>query len=303
MFGWLKRLFWRGYGRDNGPSSVPSHCAAPAGPTRINGLDCLARSVSPRPPDTRAPHIGQVREVRTDDRAIAEVPAWFDHFPNRFAVVDVETTGIHHTDRIVSFAAICIERTALLQSQIPVRRMNLIFDPGKKCHPEAERVHGYTDWMLRHQQFFAEYANSISKLLEETDLLVAHNAEFDLDFLCREFKHAGIEPIRKPAFCTMNAYRQRFKGRANLDTVAARIGLARSGIRHGALEDCFLTLNVFLWLQGCPVRVDYSKVPFEVTRFENLRDVPPRPMGQLPPRKRRPRQRGSHVRPPRRSAA
>ena len=91
-------------------------------------------------------------------------------------------------------------------------------------------------------------------------LLVAHNAEFDLSFLRREFEHAGAPPIIKPAFCTMTAYRQRYTGRANLDTVAARVGIARSGVRHGALEDCFLTLNAFLWLNGCPRRFDYGQV-------------------------------------------
>jgi DNA polymerase-3 subunit epsilon len=233
----------------------------------------------------------------------ADVPAWLGQFPNRFAVIDVETTGIHRTDRIVSFAALFVERAALLHKQVSIRQVNLIFDPGKKCHPEAERVHGYTDWPLRHQEFFAGYASSIRELLDETDLLVAHNVEFDLGFLCREFEHAGVEPIRKPAFCTMNAYRQRYIGRANLDTVAARIGLTRSGARHGALEDCFLTLNVFLWLRDCPVRVDYGELPSELTVFKNLQDVPPMPAGQLPPRKRRPRQFASPVGPLHRSAA
>jgi DNA polymerase-3 subunit epsilon len=100
-----------------------------------------------------------------------------------------------------------------------------------------------------------------------------------------------LPPIRKPAYCTMKAYRQRYMGRANLDTVADRVGLVRSGIRHGALEDCFLTLNIFLWLNGCPRRFYYGKLPPEMLGFRNLQDVPPIPHGPLTPIKRRPRQR------------
>jgi DNA polymerase-3 subunit epsilon len=110
------------------------------------------------------------------------VPAWFDRLPDRFAVVDVETTGIHGTDRIVTFAATFLERVALLEDSMSIKCLHLIFDPGKKCHPEAERVHGYDDWTLRHQEFFAEHAKRIRALLDETDLVVAHNAAFDLSF-------------------------------------------------------------------------------------------------------------------------
>ncbi len=167
--------------------------------------------------------------------------------------------------------------------------MHLVFDPGKKCHTEAERVHGLDDWTLRHQEFFSERAESIRELIEGADLLIAHNAEFDLSFLCREFEHAGLTSATKPVFCTMQAYRRRYTGRANLDTVAARVGFARSGVRHGALEDCFLTLNIFLWLHDCPRRFNYDQLLPEVLGFRNLRDIPPIPLGPLPPRKRRPR--------------
>ena len=263
MFGWLARLFQRRRGgRDDGPGRTPA-CSAEAATARWEWPDGSAR---PEP-----------------------LPGWFNRLPDRFVLLDVETTGIHSSDRIVTLAAISVERTALLRDSMTINYMHLIFDPGKKCHPEAERVHGHDDWELRHQEFFSEHAQSIREFIDGADLLIAHNAEFDMSFLHREFEHAGVAPITKPAFCTMQAYRQRFTGRANLDTIAARVGLMRSGARHGALEDCFLTLNVFLWLHDCPRRFNYDRLLPEQLGFGNLRDVPQMPVGPLPPRKRRPR--------------
>jgi DNA polymerase III subunit epsilon len=57
------------------------------------------------------------------------LPAWFNRLPDRFVLLDVETTGIHSSDRIVTLAAISVEWTALFEESMTINYMHLIFDP------------------------------------------------------------------------------------------------------------------------------------------------------------------------------
>lgn len=222
-------------------------------------------------------------------------PAWLAQLPAKVLVVDVETTGLTNRDRLVSFAGVLLETEALGDGKFQLRYMHSIFDPGRKSHPKAEAVHGYSDWVLRHQEPFVESAETIARLFEEADVVVAHNAEFDIEFINREFEYAGYPRIAKPIFCTMTAYRQLGTWEsASLSAVARRIGLGRRGERHGALEDAWLALMVYLWLHNCPYRIPFDTVSPEPW---NLRPVPPMPEGPLPRRKRRPKRRNVAVGP------
>ena len=205
--------------------------------------------------------------------------------PRTIAFLDVETTGLHSNDRIVALAFILLDASELAESSRHFRFAHLIFDPGKKCHPAAAAVHGYDDWTLRHQAFLAEEAQSVRDFLHEADLLVAHNAAFDCGFVNRELQAAGLPPLAVPTFCTMQEYRARHAGRASLKAVAARIGMARCGERHGAFEDAWLAMNIYLWLHGRPGPVPFSVVPPERRAPHNFRPPPPTPEGDLPPRK------------------
>ena len=205
--------------------------------------------------------------------------------PSTFVAIDLETTGLNDDDRIVSLSALLVESARLNEKEIDIRCLNLIFDPGKKSDPAAERIHGYDDWILRHQQFFSEKAQDVRGFLERADLVVAHNAEFDLSFLNRELSAAGLKPLSKPSFCTMSAYRRRHNGSASLNAVAGTLGLARAGMQHGSLEDAWLTLQIYLWLHGGPRPMRFSQIPADKTVFTNLQPVPPKPsMARLPRR-------------------
>jgi DNA polymerase-3 subunit epsilon len=208
-------------------------------------------------------------------------PDWLGWLPPRLVAVDVETTGLAETDRVVSFGAVVLATASLATGRPEIACHHLIFDPGRASHPRAEAVHGYDDWLLRHQDPAGPHVGAVADILAGADLIVAHNAAFDLGFLAREFATAGLPPVSAKVYCTMEAYRRRGeKGRAALDAVCRRIGLARVGTRHGALEDAWLALRAYLWLQACPVAVARP----DLAAPSNLRPVPPRPDGILPPR-------------------
>lgn len=203
---------------------------------------------------------------------------------DKMVFVDVETTGLYSSDRIVSLGVVELDGSALRNGRLEAELTHLIFDPGKKSHPQAEAVHGYDDWLLRHQESFQDYATQLRPRFEGADIIVAHNASFDERFIRQEFDGAGMI-LKAPAFhCTMQQYRRMHQGRAGLDTVLAKMGLSRRGSRHGALEDAWFAMCVYLWLAG----FDYPGLKDEaLSKPLNLRDPPAHPGLPLPRRSKK----------------
>ncbi|MFD2142322.1 exonuclease domain-containing protein [Ancylobacter oerskovii] len=200
----------------------------------------------------------------------------------RVIVLDTETTGLSQYDKIITLAALRFEGTELKDS------LHHVYDPRKDSHPGALAVHGWDDWTLRFQDLFAETAEEVRDFLLWGDRLVAHNAEFDMRYVEREIRKAGLAPLDHPdVYCTMERSRRRWSGSAKLDLCLDRIGLQRAGARHGAYEDAFLTSCLYFNLQGSN---DRPAAPITWPAPTNLRPAPPRPDGTLPrrtPKRRR----------------
>jgi DNA polymerase III subunit epsilon len=228
---------------------------------------------------------GSQPTVQVDHPPIKVTP-WLSKLPARVLFVDVETTGLNDDDRVVSFAGILLTTAALAVGEFHMKVCHLVFDPGRKSHRKAEDLHGYDDWTLRHQDFFVELVDVVVELIAGADLVVAHNASFDRKFIDRELVAVRRPCIAKPFYCTMEAHRAKhLMGSSSLDTVAADYGFSRAGLRHGALEDAWLAMMIYLGQQGCPRKFPFERLPDHLPR--NLRPAPQRPEGRLPRRKRR----------------
>jgi DNA polymerase III subunit epsilon len=203
--------------------------------------------------------------------------------PKQVMFLDVETTGLHSTDRVVCLGALTLETAKLQTFPFDVAMLHLVFDPMKKSHREAERVHGWDDWTLRHQDLFADHAEAIRAAIDAADLVVAHNASFDIGFIDRELTMAGLTMPTKPVECTMRAWRARGLPRATLSAVCGHLGLGRAGDVHGALEDAGLAMQAWLALHSSAVRLGQIAYPPP----SNLKPAPPRPDGSLPRRRSR----------------
>ncbi|WP_455296655.1 3'-5' exonuclease [Brucella pituitosa] len=195
----------------------------------------------------------------------------------KIIVFDTETTGLLPYDRIITIGAVKIEGGELLKQSL-----YLIFDPRKDSSPQAEAVHGFDNWMTRYQDLFADLASSLRQWFGWADELVAHNAEFDMRYIQREFRKAEVQMLSQPVYCTLDGARRLWRGEsAKLDHCLSRIGLSRVGARHGALEDAYLTAGLYLHQQG-------SKLPIPpIDAWQepnNLKPYPSRPFGQLPRR-------------------
>jgi DNA polymerase-3 subunit epsilon len=166
-----------------------------------------------------------------------------------YIIFDCETTGLHATDRIVSLGAVRLGADLSLK-----RTLHLVFNPGRKSHWAAERVHGLSAHYLAYQPAFRDHLDEVQEFFAGA-ILVAHNLEFDTRMLNQEFALCGVAPLSQVhgARCTMLEWRERSdSGRGSLDDALNQIGLNRAGQVHGALEDAILAARVLRWLDGLP---------------------------------------------------
>jgi len=168
------------------------------------------------------------------------------------AFLDLETTGIGSTDRLVSFAGVKLKLDA--PGEIAV--LHLVFNPQCECTDAAAWEHGYSERELALQDPFDGYAKPLRQWFDDVDLVVA-NAAFELRFLSDVFARAGARGLDTQTLCAMQSHRSRGETPATLEALAARLGFAR-GVRHGALRDAWACMQAFLKMQGLPWRLDYG---------------------------------------------
>ena len=166
----------------------------------------------------------------------------------REIVLDTETTGLDPRDghRIVEIA--CLE---LLHGIATGRRFQRYVNPGRDVPEEALAVHGLTAEFLSGHPPFAAIADELLAFIGG-DVLVTHNAEFDLAFLDAELARLQYPPLASSHIDTLALARRRFPGApASLDALCRRFGVDLSGReKHGAEIDCVLLAEVYLELQG-----------------------------------------------------
>jgi DNA polymerase-3 subunit epsilon len=198
---------------------------------------------------------------------------WPDSLPASVAFCDVETTGLSNQDRIVSFGGIGMINRKPAKGRPDLTYVYLVFNPGRRNGRVAEQIHNFSDSTLRLQDPFAVHAADVRCFLASYELLVAHNAAFDIRFINRELRLSGLPALATPVYCTMKAYRALgLGGSAALTAVCRRVKLARAGELHDAIEDAWLAMQIYLWLKGCPLqrrlRRSLPRAPSNLRRAE-----------------------------------
>ncbi|MEU2111654.1 TerD family protein [Streptomyces sp. NPDC019507] len=159
-----------------------------------------------------------------------DVPSMGDYAYD-WALVDVETSGlIARRDRVLSVAVITIgpdgEQTG---------EFSTLLNPA--CDPGPVEVHGLTVERLHGAPTFDQIAGRIGAMLQDR-VLVAHNAQFDYDFLAYEFARARMWLPVSQRLCTLALNRQVDPPTDDmkLGTLAAHYGVPQQRA-HDALDD------------------------------------------------------------------
>jgi DNA polymerase-3 subunit epsilon len=154
-----------------------------------------------------------------------------DGYTHDWALVDVETSGlVARRDRVLSVAVVTVGRDGRQTGEF-----STLLDPG--CDPGPVRVHGLTAERLRGAPTFDQVAERIGALLQNR-ILVAHNAQFDYDFLAYEFARARMWLPVSQRLCTLALNRQMDPPTADmkLGSLAAHYGVQQRHA-HDALDD------------------------------------------------------------------
>ena len=170
----------------------------------------------------------------------------------KLIVLDTETTGleVEQGHRIIEVGAVTLEdrkRTDL--------HFHSYLNPQRSIDEEAEKVHGLSMERLANEPEFSEIAESFLEFVEG-NVLVIHNAGFDIGFLNAELKRASSNYPALEEICqiedTLVIARSKFPGQRNsLDALANRFeisGYDRSF--HGALLDANILADVYIHLTG-----------------------------------------------------
>jgi len=167
----------------------------------------------------------------------------------REIVLDTETTGMDPAtgDRIVEIG--CVE----LENHVPTgKTLHMYLNPERDVPAEAVAVHGLTQEFLSKHPTFAEVVDKFVDFIGE-DMLIIHNADFDVKFLNAELRTLGFPLIQmRRVTDTVRMARLKFPGSpANLDALCRRFGIDLSSrTLHGALLDSELLAEVYLELLG-----------------------------------------------------
>lgn len=115
--------------------------------------------------------------------------------------VDTETTGLKPEDghKIIEICMLVYTLENELLRHSFCQRIN----PKRSIDSGASAVHGILLGDLITMGTFATYEPHISKILDKTDLLVAHNLAFDANFLVHEYASLKKEMPSVADFCTM----------------------------------------------------------------------------------------------------
>jgi len=157
----------------------------------------------------------------------------------RVIVLDTETTGLDaKSERIIELALLSVlVDTTTGQPVGPVTTYESFEDPGKPIPPAITEITGIDDSMVRGQRIDD---TRVAELVQDADLIVAHNAGFD-----RPFVEARLPVFATRAWnCSFAGidWKAQGSGSAKLEFLAHERGWFYDA--HRALVDCHALLQV-----------------------------------------------------------
>ncbi|MET8859484.1 DEDDh family exonuclease [Streptomyces sp. NPDC004579] len=174
-----------------------------------------------------------------EDLTTAASPAsWPAAYPQGYAVVDVETTGLARDDRIISAAVYRLDARGEVEDHW-YTTVNPERDPGPVW------IHGLTSEMLEGAPLFQEVAEEFATRLAGR-VLVAHNAVFDWSMIAREYARADREAPVRQRLCTIALSKELGLPLPNhkLESLAAHFGVVQQRAHH-ALDDARVLAEAF----------------------------------------------------------
>ncbi|NLM00597.1 MAG: 3'-5' exonuclease [Treponema sp.] len=172
-----------------------------------------------------------------------KLPSLFDEGAV-FTAIDTETTGLNkHNDRIIEIGAVKFDKNGIID------KFSSLINPKRPLTQICIKLCGIYDDMLSD-------APTVAKVLPEFlcfisgSTLIAHNANFDINFINAECERIHFPQLTKPnipALDTVKISRFCFPSfeKHNLQFLAHKFAI-NSGKAHRALDDAIVCKEIFL---------------------------------------------------------
>lgn len=159
-----------------------------------------------------------------------------------FVVFDTETTGlVPHRDDVVQLGAVRVVNGRIVPGEV----IDQLVNPGRRIPPESTRVHKVTDAMVADAPGPVPVTETFHGFARDS-VIVAHNAPFDMAFMKRYGKMAGLawdHPILDTVL--LSAVLFGASESHTLDALCARLEVEiPPELRHTALGDAVATAEV-----------------------------------------------------------
>ncbi|MCX4879860.1 DEDDh family exonuclease [Streptomyces sp. NBC_00847] len=170
--------------------------------------------------------------------AASSPTTWPAAYPQGYAVVDVETTGLARDDRIISAGVYRLDARGEVEDHW-YTTVNPERDPGPVW------IHGLTSEALEGAPLFQDIAEEFATRLDGR-VLVAHNAVFDWQMIAREYARAKSEAPVRQRLCTIALSKELGLPLPNhkLESLAAHFGVVQQRAHH-ALDDARVLAEAF----------------------------------------------------------
>jgi DNA polymerase III epsilon subunit family exonuclease len=164
-----------------------------------------------------------------------------------YCVIDFETTGLSpHGSDVIEYAAVRVEDDG--EGGLAVSEVFTDLCAPKKAYisQKITQITGITPDMVAGKPPFEEHLQGLLDFIGD-DTVVAHNIEFDMGFLRRYCRNAGL-PVPVKTSCTIKLARRYCRLPSyKLESVAKAMGVNDGGY-HRALADAYTTARVLMEL-------------------------------------------------------
>lgn len=218
---------------------LPENEKSAAGTTKSN----LERTPEKREPTLKV-------ERKNKGRSIVRIPG-------HYTVVDTETTGLDpQADRLIEIAAIRV------RAGKEVARFETLVKPGRKLSKAIVDLTGITDGELTNAPEPQDALQQFIDFLKD-DIIVAHNANFDVNFLYDSMQRCGMKPLENNFVDTMRLAKciRPDLNNYKLATLAKTYRIAQPKA-HRALADCETTMAVLQKLDedARQQKIDFTQI-------------------------------------------
>lgn len=221
-------------------------------------------------------------------RALTEAYKIVHMHRNVCMALDTETTGvsIEKGDRIIEIGIVTIAQRAIDPKE--ENHFQRYINPGFEMNEEVTKVHGITNDFLKSKPTFEEIADEFLDHVKGNVLLI-HNADFDVSFLNMELERIGRGKLTD--YCdvidTLTLFQKENPGRTpSLDNFCRIYNVEIDRPFHGALLDSLMLAECWLAMTGGQQAIDVDAllltdpVPIEDQATLRVPDPTPEEMAE-----------------------